>query len=76
MGNTANRYPRTARRNRGTATGQVPFSPLWQPRRIIAGRSKHPDAVTLLKERTCPACTTLRIRTIKRVFRTATLFHF
>ncbi len=75
MGHTADRPPRPSRRQSGTATGQVPFSPLWQPPRMISARSKNPDAVTLLKTRTCPGCAGVRIRHVRRIFKSAAIFH-
>jgi len=67
MGHTISPHARPPHRSGGTATGQVPFSPLWQPNRLLL-RVRRRGVVTLQQPTACFA-STVRIRRIKRIFR-------
>jgi len=66
MGHTMSRYARPTRRQCGFATGQVPFTPLWQPTRLVPRIRRHATP-TLQQPVTCRS--SVRIRRIKRIFR-------
>lgn len=70
MGHTMLRYPRPARRLSGTATGQVFFSPLWRPNRLMLRVRRH-GLVTLEQPTVCYS-PSARLRSVKRIFRTGT----
>lgn len=68
MGHIMSRHARPARRL-GSATGQVPFSPLWQPRRLLLRVRRH-GVVTLEQPSAC-AGPAIHVRPVKRIFRTS-----
>lgn len=69
MGHIMSRQSRPARRL-GSATGQVPFSPLWQPRRLLLRVRRH--GVVTLEQSSAYRATSVHIRSVKRIFRTST----
>lgn len=66
MGHSMLRYPRPARRLNGTATGQVPFSPLSQPSRLVPRVRRH--GIVWFKRPTVSYTSTVRLRPVKRIF--------
>ena len=69
MGHTMSRYARPTRRLSGTATGQVPFSPLWQPNRLLLRVRRH--GLVTLEQPTLSYAPAARLRSVKRIFRTS-----
>lgn len=65
MGHTMMRYARPTRRLCGSATGQVPFTPLWQPARLMPRIRRH-AALTLQQPATCRS--SVQLRRVKRIF--------
>lgn len=66
MGHYMMRHARPTRRQCGTATGTVPFSPLWKPDRLLLRVRRH-GIVTLEQPTVCHV--SLRLRGVKRIFR-------
>lgn len=66
MGHSMLRYPRPARRLSGTATGQVPFSPLSQPNRLVARVRRH--GVVWFRRPTVTYASSVKLRSVKRIF--------
>lgn len=71
MGHSMSRYARPPRRSRNGATAQVPFSPLWQPNRLML-RIRRQGMVTL-EQPTISYASAVRLRSVKRIFRAGTM---
>lgn len=63
------RYARPARRFDAHPTGQVPFSPLWQPRRLLLRVRRH--GVVTLEQHSVYDTAVVRMRTVKRIFKSS-----
>jgi hypothetical protein len=70
MGHTISRHARPPRRRSGTATGQVTFSPLWQPNRLLLRIRRH--GMVTLEQPTISYVSAVQLRSVKRIFRTST----
>jgi len=73
MGHTISRHARPTRRFDTRATGQVSFSPLWQPRRLLLRVRRH-GVVTLEQPRVSSAAS-VRLRSAKRIFTASPITH-
>lgn len=69
MGHTISRHARPARRFDAHPTGQVPFSPLWQPRRLLLRVRRH--GVVTLEQNSAYSTSVVRLRSVKRIFRSS-----
>lgn len=67
MGHTISRHARPARRYEANAAGQVPFSPLWQPQRLLLRVRRH--GVVTLEQPALSSVSSIRLRSAKRIFR-------
>ena len=109
MGTASAEHPLITRRQSPSATGQVHYSPLWQPARVDRTRvyphvrargrgaptseeagermrrlaTTHPrkrrrryEMTVLLQRQVCGAGSVVRIKPAKRIFSSATPFHF
>lgn len=71
MGHTMLRYARPGSRNGASATGDVPFTPLWQPRRLLLRVRRH--GVVVLQQPPVSRIASMRLRSAKRIFRASNL---
>lgn len=67
MGHIMSQHARPARRLSGSATGQVPFSPLWQPNRLLLRVRRH--GIITLEQPTICCASAVKLRSVKRIFR-------